>query len=549
MKIKNHRIGCGHEPRSPTGLMEHAEQGELMERAFESRLFNKVFNFLIRFSTSDRVLTVLRGASGGKVLRLQREIVDILSTRIDKRLFDDVAGAKDAFVGKITGSKYRSVLGGFVWELASKYVRDWTKRQQSKTRIDPPKRHLRPVKKTYLGWKKLRDELQPGWEVFPKDAKNGIVKVLPDDVMSPSERVQRLIQGKSTDRVGFGPQWDWGIAFMGGSNLWKFCYDGIETGWASLNVWLRIGGCDYLPFSSGLAAYSHPFPEAHSRFFYNWGYPSDDAVPQFIEKTILKTYDDLFNHGMSGLAREITKRMIRDFLILVREISYSGKVRKQYFGPYERQFFPYSELIFYTWDILPMWRGVVPFMMDMRRQPEAVLEAFEFLNKPLTDMMIKLGKLSKARTALFGNSRGSNSFISPKQFEEFYWPSMKYSFEQCFKNGIIPMCHFDNDWTLNMPFFAEKLPKRSCIFHLDQVDLVKVHELIGDHFCLMGGMSPGLLVRGSPTKVEEETRRYIENIGEDGLVIASGCEIPMDIPVQNIYAQKRAIQKYGTFRR
>ncbi|MCP4760342.1 MAG: hypothetical protein GY870_01090, partial [archaeon] len=218
-----------------------------------------------------------------------------------------------------------------------------------------------------------------------------------------------------------------------------------------------------------------------------------------------------------------------------------------YFGPYKNQFFPYAQGMFAIWDLLPMWRSMIPFMRDMRRKPEAVLEAFEFLNKPFTDMMIGMCKLGKAKIALFGNSRGSSTWVSPKMFEELYWPSMKYSFEQCFKNNIIPMCHFDNDWTENMPFLMEKLPKRSCVMHLDQVDLVEVHEITGDHFALMGGMSPALLVNSSPEKVEAETKRYIENIGEDGLMIASGCEYPADIPVQNVYAQKRAIKKYGFF--
>ena len=41
----------------------------------------------------------------------------------------------------------------------------------------------------------------------------------------------------------------------------------------------------------------------------------------------------------------------------------------------------------------------------------------------------------------------------------------------------------------------------------------------------------------------------IENIGEDGLIIASGCEYPADTPIQNVFAQKRAIKKFGFFKR
>ena len=549
MKKQTHRLGVGFNPRAPTGLMEHSIYGDRMEQAFQQDYLNKFFEILIRLSTSDMILNLARHAAGGKLIKIPKAIFDILCVFIDKLLVKDRESrenSKAAFLGKVGGFKYRSGVGGYFLELMSKYLQDWTKRQIGNIRIEPPKRKMNPVKKTYFGWKRLRDSVQPSWAIFPKDPED-IVKILPEDRMSPRDRIENIVKGKKADRVGLGLTWDWGIPFMGGSNAWKFCYDGIETGWAALNVWIRIGGADFLPSSTGIAAYSIPFPDAHSRFFFKWGYPSDDIPPQCYEVELLKSYEDLYNYGMMGLAQEISKRMIRDMFILVREFLYLGRVTGHYFSPFEKQFFPNPGAIFSVWDILPMWRSVIPFVKDMRKNPEAVIEAFEFLNKPLTNIMIFIAKLTKAKVALIGNSRGSNSFISPKMFEELFWPSMKYTFERCFENKIIPLCHFDNDWTENMVIFAEKLPKRSCIFHLDQVDLVKVHDLIGDHFCLMGGMSPSLLVHGAPLRVEEVAKRYIENIGEDGLIISSGCEIPFDIPIQNIYALKRAIKKYGTF--
>lgn len=546
MKRKKHRTGIGYEPRAPTGLMEHSIHGARMEQAFQYGFANKIFDILIRLSTSDRVLNLARQVRSGKLIRIPKIAFDLLLTLLDRRLFDDVQSAKNAILGRITGAHYRSVFGGFIWELLDNYVADWANRQKNKIRIDPPKRRLTPVKKTYKGYKQLREMIQPGWEVFPKNPKE-IVKILPNDQITPRERIERILKGKKPDRVGLGISWDWGIPYMGGSNAWKFCYDGIETGWAALNVWMRTGGADFLPISIGLAAYSHPLPETHSRFFFDWGYPSDNTPPQFLEKEILKSYEELYNYGLIGQAREISKRMIRDFILLLRELLYWNRVNQYYFGPYQKQFFPMPGAFFAVWDIIPMWRSVVPFIRDMRRHPETVIEAFEFVNKPFTDLMIHVAKFMKAKVAFFGNSRGSNTFISPKMFEELFWPSMKYCLDKCFENDLIPWLHLDNDWTQNMVIFAENLPKRSCIFHLDQVDLVEVHKLIGDHFCLMGGMSPSLLVHGTPTKVEEKAKRYIENVAEDGLILSSGCEMPFDIPIQNIYALKRAIKKYGTF--
>ena len=67
-----------------------------------------------------------------------------------------------------------------------------------------------------------------------------------------------------------------------------------------------------------------------------------------------------------------------------------------------------------------------------------------------------------------------------------------------------------------MQFLAQNLPKHKCIFLLDQVDLVKVRELIGDHSCLMGGLAPGFIVNSSPQKLEDKLKEYIEKVGPDG---------------------------------
>lgn len=542
---KKHRIGSGYIDLAPSGLMEHSKNGPAMESGFESPIFNQIFRSLIKISTSDACLSVVDSMSGTKITAFLRNFLDISISKIDQKLFDDINLARAAYLGKNGSKKYRTVVGGFIWEVLKKFIQDWKHRQTHNIEIHPPIRNLKAPKKTYVGWKKLRDELQPNWKVMPDDPEQDYVKIFDEDRMNPLQRLERIVEGKGFDRVAFGPQFNWATPFFGGSNLWKYAYDGIETGWALINCWIRAGGMDFLPMGFGVASYTIPYPDAHSQYFYKWTYPSDAIVPQFIEKEILTCYEDLYDFGMTGLLQEITKRMIRDTLILAREYLYLSKITGHYFGPIQDQFLPYAQGMFATWDILPMWRGMIPFMKDMRKKPEDVAHAFEFINKPYTEFMLKICKVLNAKTALIGNSRGSNSWISPKMFKKIYWPSMKYTIERCIENGILPMCHLDNDWTENMEIFAEELPKRSCIFHLDQVDLVEIHDRIGDHFALMGAMSPGLLVHGTPEKVELETKRYIENVKECGLIIASGCEYPADTPAANIYAQKRAIKKYG----
>lgn len=65
----------------------------------------------------------------------------------------------------------------------------------------------------------------------------------------------------------------------------------------------------------------------------------------------------------------------------------------------------------------------------------------------------------------------------------------------------------------------------------------------------MGGLSPADICLSTPEQLEIKLRRYIEAIGNDGLILASGCEFPIDIPIANFQTYKRAIAKYGVFHR
>ncbi|MHA1731767.1 MAG: uroporphyrinogen decarboxylase family protein [Promethearchaeota archaeon] len=542
------RFGVGvNDTRVPSGLMGKSSFAAKFEASVRNPVLERALCFAKKVLLSDRVLNILAKNLSHPLSRVARGVVDVLGTRLDRRLTPDPVGLRGALFGRKNEAGYRSALAGLLLEVLKKYVLDWKSRQEAGRAVPPHRRVVTPPPKTYLGWKRLRDELQPGWKMVPRDSD--VVRVLPTDQMDPRERIERLIRGEEVDRVGFGPNWDFAVCYLGGSNIWEFCYDGIATGLASVNTHLRVGGSDFLPVAFGVGAYAVPFPDIHSRFFYGYSLPHDAGFPQFLETGVLRSLDDLLERGLTAQLQEVTKRTMQDFLAMLREVVYDQVVVKRYFGPVWDRYFPYAEGMISALDLLPMARGVGKFAYDCRKWPEKVDEAFQFYGKPLVDLMVRVSKAIGARSVLVGCSRGSNTFMSVEKFEETHWPTLKYAIEETIKAGMVPTCHFDNDWTQTMEFLAEKLPKRSCLFHLDQVDLVEVHDRIGDHFCLMGGVDPGTVALASPSKLQRVLERYIEAIGEDGLILASGCEIPVDVPIENLYAYKRAILARGVFRR
>jgi uroporphyrinogen decarboxylase len=57
-----------------------------------------------------------------------------------------------------------------------------------------------------------------------------------------------------------------------------------------------------------------------------------------------------------------------------------------------------------------------------------------------------------------------------------------------------------------------------------------------------------LLHLGSPIEVEKACRKAIIAAGRGGgFWLSGGCEIPRDMPDENMLAMLRAIKKYGTY--
>jgi len=381
------------------------------------------------------------------------------------------------------------------------------------------------------------------------------MKVMPNDIMSPKERIKALVEFKDVDRVGMGFALSHAVSFMGAQpkynigGLWQAAYGpGNKMAKAVINTWIRLGGLDW--FMAPMIPLANPIPETHSPFYYRWAPPTDTIYEQFLETELIKNYDKIYDWGLTSFAQEVSKTVIYHALIGAREVVKAYMAINKYLPKeFHRHFDTYALSIFALWDIVPMARGMIPFMKDLRKRKEDIIQIFEFLEPGLTELGLLIAKIANAKFVLLGNSRGSSSWVSPKMFEEVFWPSQKATWEKIVKAGYRVCAHLDNDWTENMEYMLE-LPKHSGFFHLDQGDLPKVREIIGDHFCLMGNLQPSITTGSGPDTVYKETQKLIEACGkEGGYIVATGCEAPANIPVENYYAAKRAIIDHGYFKK
>lgn len=86
------------------------------------------------------------------------------------------------------------------------------------------------------------------------------------------------------------------------------------------------------------------------------------------------------------------------------------------------------------------------------------------------------------------------------------------------------------------------------ILSIDNIDLMEAKELVGDKVCLMGNVSPadGML-KGNPDVIDAMVRDCVLKASDNprGFVLATGCEVPIKTPHENMVAFLEAGRKYA----
>lgn len=186
--------------------------------------------------------------------------------------------------------------------------------------------------------------------------------------------------------------------------------------------------------------------------------------------------------------------------------------------------------------------------MDLIKRPQKVRDAGLMLAHGWADWAILSAKLLGIPRVQCYCHRTSNSFISPRHFEEIAFPSAEIIINRLIDAGITPLLHCDGDWLKNLKVLR-RLPAGKCILELDGLtDIFKAKEEIGDHMCIFGDVPASILASSSAQEVDEYCHRLIEKVGKGGgFILAGGCEIPSNAKAENLKAMVNSVYKYGYY--
>ena len=192
-------------------------------------------------------------------------------------------------------------------------------------------------------------------------------------------------------------------------------------------------------------------------------------------------------------------------------------------------------------------RGYVGLTVDMLEQPEKVLAAAEALMPHLLWVALSGTDPDKNVPIGFWMHRGCVPFISHKQFDKFYWPTLWPIIEAIWAQGHQVLFYAEGDWNAHLESFAE-LPDKSIVFHVDRADIFEAHKKIGHKFCIIGGIPNFLLAYGTPDEVRDYCKKVIDGVAADGgYIMDASAIVQNDAKVENVRAMTEFTREYGVY--
>lgn len=160
-------------------------------------------------------------------------------------------------------------------------------------------------------------------------------------------------------------------------------------------------------------------------------------------------------------------------------------------------------------------RGMKGIMLDIYRRPDKLLAAQEKVQRYQLEYAINWSRSTGINVSFIPLHRGSDGFMSLKQFEKFYWPQLKGLLLALVEAGILPYVFYEGAWDQRLKHLAE-LPKGKTVGWFHASDIFKVKETLGDTMCIVGGMPNSLLKAGTVEQVRELTIKLCQVVGKGG---------------------------------
>jgi hypothetical protein len=193
-------------------------------------------------------------------------------------------------------------------------------------------------------------------------------------------------------------------------------------------------------------------------------------------------------------------------------------------------------------------RGSRGIMLDMFRQPGKLIEACD----RITTLAIRWGLRSANATrnpfVSMPLHKGADSFMSRRDFEKFYWPSLKEVIKAYIRDGCVPVLFAEGSYNERLDTIVDQeIPAGSTIWMFEQTDMNLAKRKLGGYACIHGNVPASLISTGTPQQIKGYVKNLLSIAAQDGGFILSSGAVIDDAKAENLNAMLNAGWEFGSY--
>ena len=364
-----------------------------------------------------------------------------------------------------------------------------------------------------------------------------------------SARIQTAIECGPVDKIpcifagtAFAPR------YMGMTQK-KFCLDATAAVDVTIEAMKKLGDVDGINMMpSGI----HPMNLTNawlSKVLIPGIDLDDEALWQVAEKEtmVIEDYDFIIDNGYEAFLQKIIPqvcdmKMMEDHTIWMQE-NLSGVAGKFRAAGYTVAACAATTIPF---EAICGARSMTKFYFDLYRMPDKVEAVLDSILPYYIEMGKFLSQITGVSSIWVGGWRTASAMLAPQLWDRFVWPHFKKIANALIEEGITPIFHWDQDWGRDLKRLLE-LPAKKCVLNLDGLtDIRKAKEILKGHMAIMGDLPASILSAGTTEEVRNYIRNLVKDLGPDGLILAPGCDAPLNSKPENMEAFVEASRDFGT---
>jgi hypothetical protein len=193
-------------------------------------------------------------------------------------------------------------------------------------------------------------------------------------------------------------------------------------------------------------------------------------------------------------------------------------------------------------------RGTRNIMNDMFRRPDKLLKALDVVADITISTILNSPNASTGLVVTYPLHKGADGWMSQKQFDTFYWPSLKKVMDAFIEEGLIQNMFAEGSYNTRLDYI-DQFPKGSVCWYFDRTDMEQAKKVLGKNCCLQGNIPSSMMVTGEPKEVKEYCKWLIETCGKGGGYILSAGAVSDNPKLENVRAVMEAVKEYGYYKK